>query len=220
MIYELRQSTHRKYYLKVADRLARLGFTPNTWTMIGLFMGFSMALMIYFRSYFWAMIFGLAMACCDIMDGEIAKLKKTTTPFGRLLDVTVDKYVEGFIGLAAGLSMEPVLMPSLIWGILSIWGSVLISVVSNVGGILTKKQPFKLVGRGDRGLIIWVGLILGLIKPVFFSYSIILITILSHITVIVMLIEYSIILKKEEKALPEKEENIKPSVETQECVIH
>lgn len=220
MIYELRQSAHRKYYLKVADRLSRLGFTPNTWTMIGFFMGFSMALMVYFHSYFWAMIFGLAMACCDIMDGEIAKLKNNTTLFGRLLDVTVDKYVEGFVGLAAGLSMEPVLMPSLIWGVLSIWGSVLISVVSNVGGILTKKQPFKLVGRGDRGLIIWVGLILGLIKPVFFSYSIILITILSHITVIVMLIEYSVILKKEEKNLPEKQEKNSSSVETQECVIH
>jgi hypothetical protein len=113
--------------------------------------------------------------------------------------------------------MEPVLMPSLIWGVLSIWGSVLISVVSNVGGILTKKQPFKLVGRGDRGLIIWVGLILGLIKPVFFSYSIILITILSHITVIVMLIEYSIILKKEEKNLSLQQGHVSSSnsVETQ-----
>lgn len=197
MIYELRQSSHRRYYLKVAEFLSRLGLTPNTWTLIGLLMGFSMAVMIYFKFYFAAMIFGLIMACCDIMDGEIAKLKNNTSPFGRLLDVTVDKYVEGFIGLAAGLSMPEVLLPSLVWGVLCVWGSILISVVSNVGGILTKTEPFKMVGRGDRGLIIWMGLIFGIFNPVLFTYCIIVITVLSHITVISMLIQYSIILKQE-----------------------
>ncbi|HPZ08928.1 MAG TPA: CDP-alcohol phosphatidyltransferase family protein [Candidatus Eremiobacteraeota bacterium] len=222
MIYELRQTSHRRYYIKIADYFSKLGFTPNTWTIIGFFMGFFMAVMIYFRSYLWAMVFGLLMAFCDIMDGEIAKLKNNTTPFGRLLDVTVDKYVEGFIGLAAGLSMPQVLLPSLVWAALSIWGSVLISVVSNVGGMITTKKPFKLVGRGDRGLIIWIGLILGMINPVFFTYSIICITVLSHITVSSLLIEYSFILKKEGKSLPGKQEEGKlsspTSVET--FVVH
>jgi phosphatidylglycerophosphate synthase len=144
------------------------------------------------------MIFGLVMAFCDIMDGEIAKLKNNTTPFGRLLDVMVDKYVEGFVGLAAGLSMPAVLFPSLVWGILSVWGSILISVVSNIGGIITDKKPVKLVGRGDRGILILIGLIGGMIRPVFFTYSVIIITVLSHITVIHMLIQYDLILKKEE----------------------
>ena len=81
MIYELRQTSHRRYYIKIADYFSKLGFTPNTWTIIGFFMGFFMAVMIYFRSYLWAMVFGLLMAFCDIMDGEIAKLKNNTTPF-------------------------------------------------------------------------------------------------------------------------------------------
>ena len=199
MIYELRQTSHRSYYLKVADYLSKLGISPNTWTIIGLFMGFVMAVMIYFQSFFWAMIFGLAMACCDIMDGEIAKLKNNTSPFGRLLDVTVDKYVEGFIGLAAGLSMPEVLLPSLLWAALSIWGSILISVVSNVGGLLTETKPFKLVGRGDRGLIIWLSLILGIFNPVLFTYGIIVITVLSHITVVSLLLQYSMILTREDR---------------------
>jgi len=198
MIYELRQTSHRRYYLRGADYLSRLGISPNTWTLIGLFMGFFMAIMVYYRLYFWAMLFGLVMACCDIMDGEIAKLKNNTSKFGRLLDVTVDKYVEGFIGIAAGLSMPEVLLPSLLWAGLCIWGSILISVVSNIGDILTDAKPFKLVGRGDRGLIIWLGLLLGIFSPVLFTYCIILITVLSHITVIALLIQYAFILEKED----------------------
>lgn len=224
MIYELRQTAHRKYYLKIADYFSRLGFTPNTWTIIGLFMGVFMSLMIYFQYYFYAMLFGLVMAFCDIMDGEIAKLKNNTTRFGRLLDVMVDKYVEGFVGLAAGLSMPQVLLPSLVWGILSVWGSILISVVSNIGGILTDKKPIKIVGRGDRGLLIWIGLILGMIRPVFFTYSVIVITVLSHITVIHMLIQYDLILRREEiNKNTNKEDVEKPlseSLEQEREIVH
>jgi len=199
MIAELRETQHRKFYLKVASVLERLKVSPNTWTLVGFTFGAGMALFIYLKMYLIALIFGLLMALCDIMDGEIAKKNNTTTPFGKLLDVTTDKYVEGMIGLASGLSMPQVLLPSLVWGVLSVWGSIVISLVSNVGSSLTTRKVFKLVGRGDRGLIIAAGLILGgLVSPVFFTYSMILITVSSHITALSMLIQYYFILRKDD----------------------
>jgi CDP-diacylglycerol--glycerol-3-phosphate 3-phosphatidyltransferase len=99
----------------VADLLAKLGFMPNTLTLIGFLMNVTVAVILSQGEMRWgALAFFLASAF-DGLDGTLARRLNRVSRFGAFLDSTVDRLSEAavFLGLlvwytgrAEGLGMD------------------------------------------------------------------------------------------------------------------
>src|SRR3989338_6058256 len=146
---------------------------PNLLTVLGLVFGIFAAYLIFKRYFLVSIVFLILTALCDMCDGWVARLSRKTTKFGVIFDVTVDKYVEGFIGLAFAFVAPQVIFPAYIWVVIAVFGSIIISLVSNIGLLLAR-----------------------FFGNIFLTYTIILIAILSHLTVLSLVIDYYKILKK------------------------
>ncbi|HLQ66882.1 MAG TPA: CDP-alcohol phosphatidyltransferase family protein [Candidatus Limnocylindrales bacterium] len=92
----------RSWFLPIARWLAARKVTPDALTIAGL--AFSLlAAMLFARGDFLGGAFVLALTgLCDMLDGDVARLSGTATPFGAFLDSTLDRAGEGalFAGLA------------------------------------------------------------------------------------------------------------------------
>ena len=87
----------------------RLGATPDHFNLAGLLLGLASGLLFAsgrLELGGWA----IALAgVCDILDGRIARVLKRTSPYGKFIDSTFDRFVETFalVGLAWHLRITP-----------------------------------------------------------------------------------------------------------------
>jgi len=127
-------------FSKAINQLAMTKIGPNTITFFGLIFGIIAAYLIYIHYLLLAIIPLFFSSLCDLCDGWLARISNQTTKFGVIFDVTLDKYVEGLIGLAFAFIAPAFLIPGYIWVIIAVFGSIIISVVSNVGIALSKQK--------------------------------------------------------------------------------
>ena len=92
----------RSWFAPIARWLADRGVTPDAITVAGL--AFSLlAALLFARGSFLAAAFVIALTgLCDLLDGDVARLRGVVSPFGAFLDSTLDRAGEGalFGGLA------------------------------------------------------------------------------------------------------------------------
>jgi len=103
--------THgRKYispFLKgVANIFLKLNMTPNNITIIGFIIGLLPFVFIYIDKPLIAVILLWVSGFLDAVDGEMARISNTSTPWGTLMDITFDRLVEIGVILAMALK-EP-----------------------------------------------------------------------------------------------------------------
>ncbi|HUO03888.1 MAG TPA: CDP-alcohol phosphatidyltransferase family protein [Candidatus Binataceae bacterium] len=97
----------RKISWRISYRLARTKITPNMVTITNTVLGLGCAVMFSIPNY-WARLIGavlfLASITIDGVDGEVARLQMSETPFGGMLDTITDNivHVAVFIGLFTG----------------------------------------------------------------------------------------------------------------------
>jgi len=180
--------------------LAKYEINPNILTIIGLLSGVISAYFIYKGHFIISIIPIILSASCDICDGWLARATKRVSKFGKILDTISDKYVEGLFGLALAFILKDFLIPGYAWAIIAVFGSIIISLVSNIGDSMTEKKVFKLTSRFDRAILLLIGFLLaGLYGPIYLTYSIVVIAILSHITALTLLSQYYFIFKEDNK---------------------
>ncbi len=197
MLDNLRDWLYKTKISRFIGKLVKSKISPNFITILGLIFGVIAAYLIYKRYLLISIIFLISSAVCDISDGWVARLGKKTTKFGVIFDVTIDKYVEGLIGLAFAFIAPFFIFPGYVWVVTAVFGSIIISVVSNVGIALTKEKPFKLASRFDRGVLIVLGLILAkFLGDIYLTYTLIVVTVLTHLTVLSLVFSYYKILEK------------------------
>lgn len=81
----------------VAGFLLKIGFTPNSITVLGLVLSLGVAVLIGFGYITWAGILILISAPMDALDGSMARLQNNSTLYGAFLDSVVDRYSEMII---------------------------------------------------------------------------------------------------------------------------
>ena len=113
--------------------LAKYEINPNILTIIGLLSGVISAYFIYKGHFIISIIPIILSASCDICDGWLARATKRVSKFGKILDTISDKYVEGLFGLALAFILKDFLIPGYAWAIIAVFGSIIISLVSNIG---------------------------------------------------------------------------------------
>jgi archaetidylinositol phosphate synthase len=165
----------------IARKFVKVGFTPNSLTCIGIAFGIIAAFLFAQGEQPLA---GLALLTCgffDVIDGAVARLAGRVTAFGGVLDSVADRYVELliFVGIIYGGLIKVGYLPSWLWGLLALTGSLLVSYTrARAEAEGSGKLAVGIAERGERFLILAVGGLLALT-----GYAVVLIAILAHLTV-------------------------------------
>jgi len=87
----LRKIVANKILYPIAKKLASIGLSPNTITVIGLLFSILYLASMYVEKLELAVFFILASGVMDALDGAVAKVTGKTTKLGAFLDSTIDR---------------------------------------------------------------------------------------------------------------------------------
>lgn len=122
-----------------AKQLVKWGLTANQVTWIAFLMGATSGLFIYLNMPIQAVLLLWLSGYLDAVDGSMARLKKQTSAWGTLLDITFDRLVE--LSIIIGLA---VLYPDARFLLLLLTASIVFSMtIFLTVGALTEKQGMK-----------------------------------------------------------------------------
>jgi len=134
-----------KVFKPFAKILSEIGLKPNHLTMIAFALSVITAYLILVHDFAWAAVTLLAAGGSDLLDGLVARTTNSVTVRGGFLDSVFDRYSDAVIIGAITFSgnCEP------IWGVLALWGSLLVSYVRaraesagvKLGGIGLAERP-------------------------------------------------------------------------------
>lgn len=176
MLNNLRGSL-RPILEKTGRLFAATGISANVWTAIGLVLSFVSAV-VYGLNFETSLILGgiilLLSGFFDIVDGQVARITKTTSKQGSLIDSVFDKVAEVavFFGILIGGYADPFLV------YLAITISLLVSYTrAKADSLNITLQGVGIGERAERLLIIAILGIFGLME-----YAIIIVIIIAGIT--------------------------------------
>ena len=178
MLNNLRD-TLRPVLEKIGKGFASTGLSANFWTGIGLVFAFASAL-TYGLGIEYGLIIGgvllLVSGFFDIVDGQVALVKGTTSKKGGYLDSMFDKIAETaiFLGILIGGYVEPYLV------LLAITLSLLVSYARAKSDSLNIKLQG--VGIGERAERLLVIAVIGIIG--FMGIAVLIVVIIAAITLI------------------------------------
>ena len=163
-----------KVLLPLLDILAKFNIKPNHLTFLGLIFGFFAAYLIVKGELVLGAIFIIMSGFMDVLDGALARVKGMVTELGAFLDSVSDRYVDIMIYIALGLSGVDWFLITL-----AMSGSLMVSYTRARAENIIERCDVGIAERGERLIIIAIGLITGYIW-----HAILIVTILSHITAI------------------------------------
>ncbi len=166
----------------------RIGFTPNTITVLGLIFAF-LAAYVYSQwktntAYLLlALLLLLLSGFSDALDGAVARQYGQTSIFGGFLDSVLDRYADAIVyfGLIIGE------LCSTLWGLIAIMGSFLVSYSrarAEASGL--KMESVGVLERAERLIILLLATGIAVVwqPAVAMNTAIILIAVLSNLTVL------------------------------------
>jgi CDP-diacylglycerol--glycerol-3-phosphate 3-phosphatidyltransferase len=156
------QQTPRRLLAPLVALLARLGFSPNTLTIVGLILNALTGLVLSRGMFSWGALLVLFSGAFDLLDGSLARSIGRASRFGALLDSTLDRWGEAllFLGLLFYYWEQPgaIEVPLLFTAIV---GSLLVSYVRARAEGLGIDCEVGLFTRGRRLVLLAVGLFAG-----------------------------------------------------------
>ena len=181
----------------LVDRVGRLfgavPITPNTWTLLSLVPAIG-GLYALFQGM---MLVGLGLFAIagflDVVDGAVARERGSATNFGAYLDGMTDRFVEASLLIGLMLFGYPDwLLPGWLWlTLLLFFGTAMTSFArayADHQGVVRDPERLNAMGgileRAERLLIVFASMVLWFVDPLLATYTIVLATILSVVTVI------------------------------------
>ncbi|MEA1925167.1 MAG: CDP-alcohol phosphatidyltransferase family protein [Candidatus Altiarchaeota archaeon] len=181
------------FSVKLGTLFARLGLSPNIWTIMALVPALVGFFALYYGYLLYALIFFIISGAIDAIDGAVARVSGSVTELGAFLDGVIDRYVEIllYIGLLFYLKTvdEVLLVPYEVWIVLLVYGALMPSFVrayADHRNVITADDEHKRMGglleRAERLTLIYVGMLLGLFQGLWLLYIVILTAILANLT--------------------------------------
>jgi len=164
---------------KVGKGFASTGLSPNVWTVVGLIIALSSAV-VYGMGIEFGLIIGgvllLVSGFFDMVDGQVARVTGKTSKKGEYLDSMFDKISEVaiFLGILVGGYAEPYLV------LLAITLSLLVSYARAKSDLINIKLQG--IGIGERAERLLVIAIVGIIG--FMDYAVVIVVIIAGITLV------------------------------------
>ena len=178
MLNNLR-GTLRPALEKVGKGFAATGLSPNFWTVVGLVIALSSAVVYGMGVEFGLIIGGILLLVSgffDMVDGQVARVTGKTSKKGEYLDSMFDKISEVaiFLGILIGGYAEPYVI------LLAITLSLLVSYARAKSDLINIKLQG--IGIGERAERLLVIAIIGIVG--FMDYAVVIVIIIAGITLI------------------------------------
>jgi archaetidylinositol phosphate synthase len=173
------RGTLRPALEKVGKAFAATGLSPNFWTVVGLVIALSSAVVYGMGVEFGLIIGGILLLVSgffDMVDGQVARVTGKTSKKGEYLDSMFDKISEVaiFLGILIGGYAEPYVV------LLAITLSLLVSYARAKSDLINIKLQG--IGIGERAERLLVIAIIGIIG--FMDYAVVIVIIIAGITLI------------------------------------
>ena len=141
--------------------LARTSITPNAITCFGFLLAVGAVALIITGHLFAAGFIVLVASFFDMLDGALARYTKQTTPFGAILDSTLDRLSETalLLGILILYAREQLFAPLLLVCAAMI-GSLLVSYIRAKAESLGVECQVGLFTRAERIVVLALGLLL------------------------------------------------------------
>lgn len=129
----------QRYFInKVANILSALNIKPNSLTILSLITGFISAIFILYLPWL-AVVFLLVSGYLDVLDGSVARIQKSSSSFGTMLDILSDRFVESFVIIAIFI-----FQPQIAWVGLIMMMSIIVCISSFLlVGIFSQQESSK-----------------------------------------------------------------------------
>ena len=157
----------------LARGLARLGFSPNGLTIVGVLITVLAALLVALGELTWGALILLAGAGFDLLDGTLARLTDQASDFGAFLDSTLDRFSEAVIlfGLCAYFVRVDLDVEALL-AVAALIGSFLVSYARARAEALRIECKVGWLARAERVVVIVLRLLTGWLLPVLWILAI------------------------------------------------
>ena len=164
---------------KIGKGFAATGLSPNFWTVVGLVIALSSAVVYGMGVEFGLIIGGILLLVSgffDMVDGQVARVTGKTSKKGEYLDSMFDKISEVaiFLGILIGGYAEPYVV------LLAITLSLLVSYARAKSDLINIKLQG--IGIGERAERLLVIAIIGIVG--FMDYAVVIVIIIAGITLI------------------------------------
>ena len=175
-----------KAFIRLLQPLSRwllhIGFSPNSVTLLSLAFGLIGGVFIASDHLHIALLFGILMGLCDILDGQLAKYAHAESRFGAILDSVVDRYNELFILSGLAVRYFVLQLPlGIFLVIFAMAGSVMVSYVKARGEGVGLRCCIGLMQRAERLVLLAVGVVFG---GFVLDASLLLLAVMAHFTVL------------------------------------
>lgn len=161
-VWEHSEIAHSLYraVLALGHGLGRIGVTPNFLTYFSLLLAAGAGVAAGFSKFALAALLVLVSGLCDALDGVVARCTGHVTPYGALLDSTVDRLADGLplLGLIVAFAPQPWLsaLPAL-----ALLGGFAVPYVRARAESLGANLPPLFMRRAERVILLLLSLLLG-----------------------------------------------------------
>jgi archaetidylinositol phosphate synthase len=176
-------------------RFSRLGISPTGWTMMSLVLAAAGCAALVSHHLAFGLIFFAISGFMDMVDGAVARATNSSSAKGAFIDGVLDRYVEMLLFLGLIFYMRPdyvlLLLPVQAWIAMLIFGSIMTSfsrAYADHRGLVKDPLLLKRMGgvleRAERLMLLYLGMLLGMVDQRYLGWVIVLAAILSNATVI------------------------------------
>lgn len=129
------------YLAAILNKISGGRITPTSITLTGFSLHILIAILIATQHYVWAAVLLLIFGMFDALDGALARLQKSDSPRGMLLDSITDKIKEVMlhIGIAYALVATGKYYYA-VWSVAACGASILVSYVNAWGEVLVSSR--------------------------------------------------------------------------------
>ncbi|MBI2172820.1 MAG: CDP-alcohol phosphatidyltransferase family protein [Candidatus Aenigmarchaeota archaeon] len=168
----------------VGKKMSGVPVTPNQWTLISFLLSILSAYFIIMGRFAEASaVFALA-ALSDMVDGSVARYRNSAVPKGAFYDTVVDRYVEFIVIVSLMASgLPPFFIGANLWITALLFGSIMTTFVRAAAmrelGIEVKGG---LVERGERMILLFLGILSASFNVMYLVYFIALLAVLTNVS--------------------------------------
>jgi archaetidylinositol phosphate synthase len=172
--------------IKVGMVFSRVGISPNSWTILVIVPTLFSLYYLLGRQFLVAAAFLIISAFIDFIDGSVARVMGKVTKLGAYLDTIMDRYVEAIIlvGLLF-VGLPDFYLSSTVWIFLFLLGSMMTTYTKAAAKekeLSDKEITGGLLERGERLIILFVGILLAYFRLSYLTYIIVALAVLTNIT--------------------------------------
>ncbi len=166
----------------LTNMLIKMNVTPNVVTISSFVLGIFAGILLAFDQKIAGVTFLILMGLADILDGQLATTRKLTSPFGAVLDSTVDRYSEAFVFMGLGVHFFQLEQPGFILIVgFAMLGSISASYVKAKAEALGYDCSVGLMQRSERIVFLVIGL---LFSGLLLKFVLIFMAVMTNATVI------------------------------------